>query len=238
MIKDERKKRVLIKISGEALEWEKDHGIDPHFIKKLALEIQEIQNAGVEIGIVLWGGNIFRWVAGSANGMDRTAADYMWMLATVMNWVAMQDALESVWVETRLMSALDIPEVGEKYIKRRGERHLEKGRVVICVAGTGNPYFTTDTAGVLRALELDCDMMIKATKVNGVYDKDPKIFSDAKLIESASFEQVIKNDIRVMDQTWIALARDGKLMLKVVNLYKSWAILRACLWEKEGTTIQ
>ncbi len=229
--------RVLLKISWEALEWEKDHGIDPKFIKNLALQIKDIQDTWVEIGIVLWGGNIFRWVAGSANGMDRTAADYMGMLATVMNGVAMQDALESVGCQTRLMSALDIPEVGEKYIKRRGMRHMEKGRIVICVAGTWNPYFTTDSAWVLRALELECDMMIKATKVDGVYDKDPMKHSDAKLIENATYDQVIKNDIRVMDQTGIALAREGKLMLKVVSLYKEKAILRAIQGENEGTTI-
>lgn len=237
MIKDERKKRVLIKISWEALEWERDHWIDPKFLKKLALQIKEIQENNIEIWLVLWWGNIFRWVGGAANGMDRTAADYMGMLATVMNGVAMQDALESIGLETRLMCALDIPEVGEKYIKRRGERHMEKGRIVICVAGTGNPYFTTDSAWVLRALELECDMMIKATKVDGVYDKDPKKYEDAQLIPYASYEQVIKNDIRVMDQTAIALAKDGKLRLKVVNLYKEGAILRAILGNTEWTTI-
>lgn len=230
-------KRVLIKISWEALEWERDHGIDPKFLKTLALQIKEIQDRKIEIALVLWGGNIFRGMAGSANGMDRTAADYMGMLATVMNGIAMQDALEAAWCETRLMSALDIPEVGEKYIKRRGARHMEKGRIVICVAWTGNPYFTTDTAWVLRALELECDMMIKATKVDWVYTKDPKKYEDAVIIEHASYEEVIKNDIRVMDQTGVALAKEGWLQLKVVNLYKTWAILRACLNEKEGTTI-
>jgi uridylate kinase len=233
----EKKKRVLIKISWEALEWEKDHGIDPKFLKKLAGQIQEIQESWVEIGLVLWWGNIFRGIAGSADGMDRTAADYMGMLATIMNGVAMQDALESIGLETRLMSALDIPEVGEKYIKRRGVRHMEKGRIIICVAGMGNPFFTTDSAWVLRALELECDMMIKATKVDGVYDKDPKKFSEAKLIPHASYEQVIKNDIRVMDQTAIALAKEWHLCLKVVNLYKEWAILRAIWWNEEGTII-
>lgn len=229
--------RVLLKISWEALEWDRDHWIDPQFIKKLAQEIKEIRDAGVWVAIVLGWWNIFRWMAWAANGMDRTAADYMWMLATVMNWVAMQDALESVWCETRLMSALDIPEVWEKYIKRRWIRHIEKWRIVICVAWTWNPYFTTDTAWVLRALELECNMMIKATKVDGVYDKDPVKYTDATMIKNASYEEVIKNDIRVMDQTWIALAREWKLKLKVVNLYKNWAMLRASLWEDEGTTI-
>jgi len=230
-------KRVLIKISWEALQWARDHWIDPKFLKEIALQIKEIKDKNVDIAIVLWWWNIFRWIAGSANWMDRTAADYMWMIATIMNWIAMQDALESVWCETRLMSALDIPEVWEKYIKRRWTRHMEKWRIVICVAWTGNPYFTTDSAWVLRALELECDMMIKATKVDWVYDKDPEKYNDAKLIKKANYEEVIKNDIRVMDQTWIALARDWKLVLKVVSLYKKEAILRACLWEEEWTTI-
>lgn len=229
--------KVLLKISGEALEWERDHWIDPKFIKNLALEIKEIHDKWVWIAIVLWGWNIFRWMAWAANWMDRTAADYMWMLATVMNWVAMQDALESVWCQTRLMSALDIPEVWEKYIKRRGIRHIEKWRIVICVAWTWNPFFTTDTAWVLRALELECDVMIKATKVDGVYDKDPVKNPDAKLIKNATYEEVIKNDIRVMDQTAVALAREWKLKLKVINLFKTWAMLRASLWQEEWTNV-
>lgn len=229
--------KVLLKISWEALQGERDHGIDPKFLKSLALQIKEIHDTWVGIALVLWWGNIFRWMAGAANGMDRTAADYMWMLATVMNGVAMQDALESVWCQTRLMSALDIPEVWEQYINRRWMRHIEKWRIVICVAGTGNPFFTTDTAWVLRALELECDMMIKATKVDGVFDKDPLKHTDAKLIKKATYEEVIKNDIRVMDQTWIALAREWKLKLKVVNLYKEGAMLRAVQADEEGTTI-
>lgn len=229
--------KVLLKISGEALEWERDHWIDPKFIKNLALEIKEIHDKWVWIAIVLWGWNIFRWMAWASNWMDRTAADYMWMLATVMNWVAMQDALESVWCQTRLMSALDIPEVWEKYIKRRGIRHIEKWRIVICVAWTWNPFFTTDTAWVLRALELECDVMIKATKVDGVYDKDPVKNPDAKLIKNATYEEVIKNDIRVMDQTAVALAREWKLKLKVINLFKTWAMLRASLWQEEWTNV-
>lgn len=230
-------KKVLLKISWEALEWSRDHWIDPSFLKELSLQIKEIYDNGYDLAIVLWWGNIFRWISWSANGMDRTAADYMWMLATVMNWVAMQDALESIWLETRLMSALDIPEIWEKYIKRRGIRHMEKRRIVICVAWTGNPYFTTDTAGVLRALELECDIMIKATKVDGVYDKDPVKNTDAKLIKNASYEEVIKKDIKVMDQTWIALAREWWLKLGVVSLYKEKSILNFCKWEDEGTLI-
>jgi len=165
-------KRVLIKISGEALQWSKDHGIDPDFIHDLAKKISRIKETWVEIAIVLGWWNIFRWISGAADGMDRTPADYMGMLATVMNGIAFQDALEWVWVKTRLMSALNIPQVAEQYIQQKASRHLEKGRIVILVAGTGNPYFTTDSAGTLRALELECTMMIKATKVDGVYNKD------------------------------------------------------------------
>lgn len=231
------KNRVLIKISWEALEWSRDHWIDPSFIKNLALEIKEIKDNWFQIAIVLWWWNIFRWVSWSANGMDRTAADYMWMLATIMNGIAMQDALESVWCETRLMSALDIPEVWEKYIKRRWIRHMEKNRIVICVAWTWNPFFTTDTAWVLRALELECSMMIKSTKVDWVYDKDPMKFSDAVLIKKASYDEVIKENIKVMDQTWVALAREWNLILKVVSLYNKWDMLKTCFWEDIWTTI-
>lgn len=229
--------KVLLKISWEALEWEREYGIDPKFLQKLAIDIKEIHDKNIWIAIVLWWWNIFRWMAWAANGMDRSARDYMWMLATVMNWVAMQDALEQVWINTRLMSAIDIPEVWEKYIKRRWQRHMEKWRIVICVAGTGNPYFTTDTAWVLRALELDCDMMIKATKVDGIYDKDPTKYTDAILIKHASYDDVIKQDLKVMDQTWFALAKEWKLKIKIVNLYKKQAMLRACLWEDEGSTV-
>ena len=232
-----KSKRVLLKISWEALAWDRDHWIDPKFIKNLALQLKEITENGIELAIVLWWGNIFRWMAWAANWMDRSAADYVWMLATVMNWVAMQDALETAWVETRLMCALDIPEVWEKYIKRKWTRHMEKQRVVICVAWTWNPFFTTDTAWVLRALELECDMMIKATKVDWVYDKDPMKYDDAVLIKKASYEEVIKNDIKVMDQTWIALARESNLKLKVVSLYKPNALLNACLAVEEWTVI-
>lgn len=229
--------KVLLKISGEALEGERDHGIDPKFLKELSLQIWEIVDLWVNVALVLGGWNIFRWISGAWNGMDRSARDYMGMLATVMNWVAMQDALESVWYQTRLMSALDIPEIWEKYIKRRWMRHLEKWRIVICVAGIWNPYFTTDTAWVLRAIDLECDMMIKATKVDGVYTKDPIKYKDAELIKYATYDEVIKNDIRVMDQAGIALAKEWNLKLKIVSLYKPWAIKNAILWDDEWTTI-
>ncbi len=232
------KKRVLIKISGEALQWERSHWIEPKFLKKLALELKELIDNNIGLVLVLGWGNIFRWMAAAENWMDRTPADYMGMLATIMNWIAMQDALEGVWVETRLLTALDIPEVGEKYIIRRWARHIEKGRIVITVGWTWNPFFTTDTSGVLRALELECDLMIKATKVDWVYDKDPKKYDDAKLIKNTSYSKVINEDIRVMDHTAITLAKEGNLEMRVVNLYKNWAMLRACLWEEEGTTIK
>jgi len=229
--------KILLKISGEALQWTHSHGVDPLFLKELSLDLSEILKKWHSLAIVLGWGNIFRGMSGVAEGMNRVAADYMWILATIMNGIALQDALEANDCQTRLMSALDIPEVAEKYINRRWIRHMEKGRIVICVAGTGNPYFTTDTAWVLRALELGCDMMIKATKVDGVYDKDPSKYPDAKLLEYATYDEVIKTDIRVMDQTAVALARDGELLLKVVNLNKKWAFLRAIDGEKEGTTI-
>ena len=231
------KQRVLIKISGEALQWDNDHGIDPKFLHDLAGKIKRIQDAGVEIAIVLGWGNIFRWVSGAAGWMDRTPADYMGMLATVMNWVAFQDALESAWLDARLMSALHLPEVAEYYVKQKATRHLEKWRIIVLVAGSGNPYFTTDSAGALRALELSCDMMIKATKVDGVYTKDPKKHDDAELIKKASYKDVINKDIRVMDHTAITLAKDGELVLKVVNLYKPGSILDAIQGKDEGTTI-
>ena len=231
------KNRILLKISWEALEWKKNYWIDPLFLNQLSYQIKEIKDNWFEIAIVLWWWNIFRWISLAWSWMNRTAWDYMWMLATVINWIAMQDSLESIDCKTRLMSALDIPEVWEKYINRRWIRHMEKWRIIICVAWTWNPYFTTDTAWVLRALELECSVMIKATKVDWVYNNDPLKNKNAKIIKNITYDEVIKKDIRVMDQTWIALAREWKLILKVVNLYKEWAILRACKWEDEWTII-
>lgn len=232
-----KKTRVLVKISWEALQWEREHGIDPKFLQTLAQDIKEIHESGIEIALVLWGGNIFRGVAWAANGMNRTAADYMGMLATIMNAIAFRDALQTAGCNTYIMSALDIPEVWDRYVQRKAINKLEKENIVICAWGTGNPYFTTDSGWVLRALELDCDMMIKATKVDGVYDKDPMKFDDAAMIEHASYADVINKDIKVMDHTGITLAKEWNMPLKVVNLYKKWAILRAILGEKEWTTI-
>lgn len=230
--------RVLLKISGEALQWEREYGIDPKFLKELAASLKEIYDQNIELAIVLWGGNIFRGMAGAANGMDRTAADYMGMIATIMNGVALKDALLSAGLEVRLMSALQLPELAEYYVTPKAVSNLEKGRIVICVAGSGSPFFTTDSAAVLRALEMQCDMCIKATKVDGVYDSDPKINPNAQMITSASYEEVLAKNIRVMDHTAITLAKEGNMVLKVVNLYKEWAMLRAINGEQEGTTIQ
>ncbi len=232
-----KKTRVLLKISGEALQWEKDHGIDPEFIQNLANDIKEIHESGIEIALVLWWWNIFRGISWAAGWMNRVSADYMGLLATVMNAIAFRDALEKTGMKAHIFSAIDIPEIWDKYIQRKVISKIEKWSIVICTAGTGNPYFTTDSWGVLRALELGCDLMIKATKVDGVYDKDPKKHDDAIMIEHASYKDVIHKDIQVMDHTGITLAKDGNMPLKVVNLYKKWAILRAINWEKEWTTI-
>jgi uridylate kinase len=234
---DMKKTRVLLKISGEALQWKYEYGIDFHYVQEVATEVARIQETWVEIVIVLWGGNIFRWIPAAENGMNRVKADYMWLMATIMNGVAFQDALEKAWVDSVLMSALDIPHIAEYYIARQAQKHLKKGRIVVSVGGSGNPYFTTDSAWVLRALELNCDMMIKATKVDGVYTKDPKKHPDAELIEHATYQDVIHKDIRVMDHTAITLAKEGEMVLKVVNLHKKWAIMRAIEGKKEGTTI-
>lgn len=230
--------RVLIKISWESLAWDQSFWIDHLFLKKLAYDIYEIHKEGIELALVLGGGNLVRGMQFSQKGIDRSTADYMGMLATVINGLAFQETLEMLGCETRLMSALDIPEVWEKYIKRRALRHLEKKRIILCVAWTGNPFFTTDTAGVLRARELDCDFMIKATKVDGVYDKDPHTSSDATFFHKLSFDEVLQKNIHVMDHTAITLAKEWNLAIKIVSLYTPHSLLKACLGEPIGTTIQ
>lgn len=229
--------RVLLKISWEALAWDKEYWLDPKFLESLSFEIKELVDNWISIWIVLWWWNFFRWVSGFEKWFERTSADYMWMLATVMNGLALQNTLNNAWCTTSLMSAFDVPEVCEKFSKRKAIKYLEKWNVLICVWWTWNPYFTTDTWWVLRALELECNIMIKATKVDWVYDKDPKANKDAILIEEASYDEVITKNLKVMDQTWIALARDWNLTIKVLNLYKKWNILKACLGEKIWTTI-
>jgi uridylate kinase len=211
-------KRVMLKISGEALMGDKGFGLNPPTVERIAREIKSVHSIGVEICMVIGGGNIFRGLQGSAQGMERTTADYMGMLATVMNALAMQSALESVGVNTRVLSAIPMDQVSEPYIRRRAVRHLEKKRVCIFAAGTGNPYFTTDTAATLRASEMACDAIFKGTKVDGVYDKDPSKFHDAKKFESISYDDVLSKHLQVMDASAIALARDNKLPIIVFSL--------------------
>ncbi len=230
-------KRILLKLSGEALMGDDAFGINTNVITYVAREIKEIIALGVQPGIVIGAGNIFRGVAGASKGMDRATADNMGMLATVMNSLALQDALERTGITTRVMSAIPMQSVCEPYIRRRATRHLEKGRAVIFAAGTGNPYFTTDSAGVLRALEINADLIIKATKVDGVYDKDPMLHEDAVRYEHLSFDEVLIKDLKVMDATGIALAKDDKKPILVLNMNTPGNILKAVSGETIGTKI-
>ena len=230
-------RRILLKLSGEALMGEDAFGINTGVLDFVASEIKGIVNLGVETGLVIGAGNIFRGVAGASKGMDRTTADNMGMLATVMNSLAMQDALERNGVDTRVQSAIPMQSVCEPYIRRRATRHLEKGRTVIFAAGTGNPYFTTDSAGVLRALEIDANLIIKATKVDGVYDKDPVKYSDAVKYDLLTYDQVLKQNLRVMDAAGIALAKEEDKPIMVMNMTVAGNIKRAVLGEHVGTLI-
>ena len=208
-------KRVLLKLSGEALAGEKQIGIDPHTVSKICAEIADVVDMGLEVALVIGGGNIFRGLSASAEGMDRSSADYMGMLATVLNALAVQDALEKTGHPTRVLSAIAMQEVCEPYVRRRAMRHLEKGRVIICAAGTGNPYFTTDTAAALRGMELKCDAIIKATKVDGVYDKDPMKHDDAVMFKHLSYEETLRRHLKVMDSTAITLAQENQVPIIV-----------------------
>lgn len=230
-------KRVLIKLSGEALQGSQSYGIMPQTIASLAQQIAEIQNLGVEVAIVIGGGNIFRGVAGSMAGMDRANADYMGMLATVINGVALQDAIEAQGVETRMQTALEIKEIAEPYIRRRAVRHLEKKRVVIFAAGSGNPYFTTDTAAALRAMEIQADVILKATQVDGVYDADPRKFPDAKRYERLTYLEVLSQNLKVMDSTAISLCMDNDLPILVFDLHVEGNMKRAVEGQRLGTFI-
>ena len=230
-------KRVLIKMSGEALMGRRSFGVDPDVVSEIALEIKEASELGVQIGIVVGGGNIFRGVEVSAKGMDRTTADYMGMLATMINSLALQSALEKLGVTTRVQSAIEVKEVAEAYIQRRAIRHLEKGRVVIFGGGTGNPYFTTDTAAALRALEIKADVLMKATKVDGIYDKDPVVAQDAVFFARISFTDVLTQNLKVMDATAISLCRDNNLSVLVFNLLRKGNIKRAISGERVGTIV-
>ncbi|HEX4892882.1 MAG TPA: UMP kinase [Hyphomicrobiaceae bacterium] len=232
-------RRIMLKLSGEALLGDADYGIDPAIIARLAREIGEVRDLGVQIGVVIGGGNIFRG-AGLANaGMDRVAADHMGMLATVMNALALQDALERIGVFARVMSALRINEVCEDYIRRRAIRHLEKGRVVLFAAGTGNPFFTTDTAASLRAVEVGAELLLKATKVDGVYDADPVKNTSARRYDCLSYDEVIDQRLMVMDTTAIVLCRDNNLPLRVFDIKHDGALMRIMTGDRSiGTTVE
>ncbi|CAM2782238.1 MULTISPECIES: UMP kinase [Slackia] len=229
--------RVLLKLSGEALMGDAGYGIDPKVIDSLAVEIKEVVDDGVQVAIVVGGGNIFRGVAGSANGMDRAQADYIGMLATVMNALALQDGLERAGVVSRVQSAIEMHQVAETYIRLRAIRHMEKGRVVIFAAGTGNPYFTTDTTAALRACEIDADCMMKATKVDGIYDSDPAKNPDAARYEKISYLDVLTKELNVMDAAAISLCKDNDMPLLVFNLTAPGNIRRALKGDNVGTLV-
>ncbi|MEK6704253.1 MAG: UMP kinase [Bdellovibrionota bacterium] len=231
-------KRVLLKLSGEALAGNVGYGIDSDILKVLAGEIHEIHDMGIEIGIVIGGGNIFRGIKGATKGMDRASADYMGMLATVLNCLALQDALEHEGVHTRVQSAIEMRELAEPYIRRRAIRHLEKGRVVIFGAGTGNPYFTTDTTAALRAVEVGCEVVLKATKVDGIYDADPTENADAKLFNRLTYLDLLQKGLKVMDSTAISLCMDNQLPIIVFNLNKRGILKRILEGESLGTLVQ
>jgi len=237
-MKSTRYKKILLKISGEVLTGEGDYGIDPAVIQQIAREIKEVKDLGVEVAIVIGGGNIFRGMAGSSKGMDRVSADYMGMLATVMNGIALQDALEKVAVHTRVQTAIEMREVAEPYIRRRAIRHLEKGRVVIFAGGTGNPYFTTDTAASLRAMEIGADAILKATKVDGIYDSDPLINKRARKYDELSYLDVLKKQLKAMDATAISLSMDHRIPIIVFSLKKKGNIKRVVMGERVGTVVR
>jgi uridylate kinase len=232
-----RFKRILLKLSGEALMGSSGISIDPSMLERIASEVAEVRALGVEVALVIGGGNIFRGLAASAHGMDRASADYMGMLATVMNSLALQDALERANVNTRVLSAIEMQELCEPYIRRRAMRHLEKGRVVIFAAGTGNPYFTTDTAASLRAMEIHADVLLKATKVDGIYDKDPVKFPDARRFHRLTYLEVLQQNLKVMDSTATALCRDNKLAIVVFDLHVRGNIRRVVTGESIGTLV-
>ncbi len=231
-------KRILLKLSGEALMGSLSYGICEETINKIAQQIKDVRELGVDVCTVIGGGNIFRGVKGAAMGMDRASADYMGMLATVINGLALQDALEKKGVQTRVVSAIEMREIAEPYIRRRALRHLEKGRVVIFVAGTGNPYFTTDTAASLRAMEMGADVILKATKVDGVYDKDPMIFQDAKRIKTITYIEVLDRNLKVMDSTAISMCMENHMPIIVFSIKEYGALRRIVLGESIGTLVK
>ena len=232
-----RYSRVLVKLSGEALMGQDDYGIDAAVLKRIAGELEEIAGSGVQLAVVVGGGNIFRGAGLARDGMDRVTADHMGMLATVMNALAMQDALENRGLHARVMSAIRINEVCEDYIRRRAVRHLEKGRVVICAAGTGNPFFTTDTAAALRAIEINADVLLKATKVDGVYSADPVDNPHAVRYARLTFDRVLAEKLSVMDATAIVMCRDNRVPLQVFNLNNPGELTRAVRGDEVGTVV-
>jgi len=229
--------RILLKLSGEALLGKEDYGIDPVIIGRIAREIREVLNTGVQIAIVIGGGNIFRGAGLAQSGIDRVTGDHMGMLATLMNSLALQDALERADVDARVMSAISVHDVSEDYIRRRATRHLEKGRVVIIAGGTGNPFFTTDTAAALRAIEIGADIVLKATKVDGVYSADPNIDKNAKFYETLSYDQVIEGKLGVMDANAIVLCRDQAMPIRVFNVFGSGNLMNIVKGKKVGTIV-
>jgi len=231
-------KRILLKISGEVLSGEGNFGIDSEVMLQLAREIREVKNLGVEMAVVIGGGNIFRGIAASSKGMDRASADYMGMLATVLNALALQDALEKLGVQTRVQTAIEMREIAEPYIRRKAIRHLEKSRLVIFAAGTGNPYFTTDTTASLRAMEIGAEVILKGTKVEGVYDYDPMVDRRAKRYEELTYLDVLKKQLKVMDATAISLCMDHHIPIVVFNVKKKGNIKRVVLGENVGTRVR
>jgi len=234
---DAKYKRILLKLSGEALLGSADYGIDPKVIGRLASETLDVQRKGVQVGIVIGGGNIFRGEGLAASGMDRVTGDHMGMLATVMNALAFQDALEKIGAHVRVMSAIKINEVCEDFIRRRAIRHLEKGRIAIFAAGTGNPFFTTDSAAALRAIEIGADLLLKATKVDGVYTADPKKDQSAQRFEKLSYDQVIERKLAIMDTAAIALCRDHKIPLRIYDMSREGDLMRIMQGEPVGTLV-
>ena len=230
-------KKILLKLSGEALRGDQEFGISSDVITSYAKQIKEIVDLGVEVSIVIGGGNIFRGISGAAQGVDRVTGDHMGMLATVINSLALQNSIEKLGVPTRVQTAIEMPKVAEPFIKRRAQRHLEKGRVVIFGAGTGNPYFTTDTAAALRAIEMETDVVIKATKVDGIYDKDPVKYPDAKKYETVTYNEVLAKDLKVMDATAISLCRENKLPIIVFNSLDEGNLKKVIMGEHIGTTV-
>ena len=230
-------KKILLKLSGEALMGDQEFGISSDVITSYAKQIKEIVDLGVEVSIVIGGGNIFRGISGAAQGVDRVTGDHMGMLATVINSLALQNSIEKLGVPTRVQTAIEMPKVAEPFIKRRAQRHLEKGRVVIFGAGTGNPYFTTDTAAALRAIEMETDVVIKATKVDGIYDKDPVKYPDAKKYQTVTYNEVLAKDLKVMDATAISLCRENKLPIIVFNSLDEGNLKKVVMGENIGTAV-